>query len=152
MKVLIVEDEDPKLRHLTEFLGETYPLADFEIARSANSALEAIEDHEFDLILLDMSIPTFDIGEGEGGGRPQGFGGTDILRFVKVEDLSVNVVVVTGYDAFEKKGGERMGIDDLKESLTAEFPRNFIDIIYFNTTYDGWKMSLVGIVEKLDLL
>lgn len=141
MNILIVEDEIPKLRHLKEFIEANFPNENLTISRSYNSALEIIEDDEFDVILLDMSIPTYDIDEEEPGGRPQGFGGVEILRFMSAEGIVAKVVVITGYDAFEK-GDVSLGVDELRASIENEFPELFSKMIYFNTTYDDWKSEL----------
>ncbi|MCQ8779993.1 response regulator, partial [Escherichia coli] len=79
LKVLLVEDEGPKQAHVVNFLGFLGEVS-VNVARSVTSAMTCLEIETPDLLLLDMSLPTFDIGEGEAGGRPQGFGGIEVLR------------------------------------------------------------------------
>lgn len=66
MRVLLVEDEDPKLRHVESRLRVELPGADIDVCRSVNSATDYLDHTVPDLILLDMSLPTFDVSEREG--------------------------------------------------------------------------------------
>ena len=102
---MLVEDEAPKREHIQRFLDAVGFAIELVFARSVNSALDKLESEKPDLLLLDMSLPTFDIGERESGGRPQGFGGTEVLRQMEMLGLSCPTIVITGY---EKKHGKRI--------------------------------------------
>ena len=82
MNVLLIEDEDPKLEGIQKYLRERHPTFHVTVARSVKSGLAALRIQLPDLLLLDMSLPTFDITESEPGGRPQGFGGIEIVRYL----------------------------------------------------------------------
>ena len=77
-KVLLVEDDEDKREQIINFINkfEDYDLIE---VRSYNSAVKAIRRGFFDLILLDMILPTFDVNVNESGGRTQAFGGELIL-------------------------------------------------------------------------
>jgi response regulator of citrate/malate metabolism len=62
VRVLLIEDEVPKQEHILSALKELRPLAAVRVARSVKSAIEEIVTHSPELLLLDMSLPTFDIG------------------------------------------------------------------------------------------
>lgn len=153
MKILIVEDEEPKLRHVSAYLSQTLPDASIKEARSVRSAMVALAATTFDLILLDMSLPTFDVTGSESGGRPQGFGGAELMREMDLSDISTPVVVLTGYEAFNRSGGE-VGLSAMSEDLREEFPQFFRGILHFNSAYGDWKSRLsellmsMGIVQK----
>ncbi len=153
MKLLIVEDEEPKLRHISSYLSKLLPDARLIEALSVRSAMEALDKDIFDLIILDMSLPTFDIKGAESGGRPQGFGGTNLMREMDLNDQTIPVIVLTGYEAFTKSGGE-VGLKAMNKELTEEFPDFFRGILHFNSAYGDWKIQLnlmlkeIGIVEQ----
>lgn len=147
MRILLIEDEDPKRRHIETFIRELMPTVDFRTARSFNSAVDALESELPDLVLLDMSLPTFEIGDQEKGGRPQGFGGTEILRHLKLSDLVCPIVVLTGYEAFPK-GARQVDLAELEAELLGEFPDLFMGVIYFNSAYDEWKHKLSQLLER----
>jgi CheY-like chemotaxis protein len=60
MRILIVEDDESFIPELTAVVNELPGGADFQVARSRDSALEALESNFFDLILLDLKIPQID--------------------------------------------------------------------------------------------
>ena len=67
MMVLLVEDDEFKAADLTRLLHENLPPHQVTRAASVTSALRAITSDRFDLVVLDMSLPTFDP-SGPGGG------------------------------------------------------------------------------------
>lgn len=141
MKVLVVEDEAPKLRNVVELAEELDPSAEIEEARSVTSAIKILKQRSFDLIFLDMSLPTFDIGNGESGGRPQGFGGQEVLRYMSRFSLSTPVIVVTAFEAFADKGSA-IDLKSLEKTLTQEHPTTFRGIVFYNTMFSAWRDDL----------
>src|SRR5712671_1696051 len=100
MRVLIVEDDDNKRSRLIEFLGETLPSASIDIAKSFQSGLRQVRDKAANLVLLDMTLPTYDIGPDESGGNMHPFGGRDFLRQMKRLKVITPVIVVTQFETF----------------------------------------------------
>ena len=141
-RILIVEDEDPKLEHLSGFIKSISGDLKIESARSVVSALEKIEPVPPSLLLLDMSLPTFDIGEMESGGRPQGYGGLEVLRQMTMLDIECPTVVITGYEAFPGEGGEPVDLNELGRRLKEEFPKMLKEVLHYNSTNDEWKTKL----------
>jgi len=146
---LIVEDESPKLAHIRRFMREIFPYVSIMDALSVSSAMEAIDDNEFDLLLLDMSLPTFDVGQGETGGRPQGFGGIEILRYIEMSGINLQTIVLTGYEAFPDETGEIIDLDTLRRRLVDEFPGTVKDVFHFSSSLEGWKKSLKEAVSSI---
>lgn len=150
MRVLLVEDEDPKLRHIQNRLMVELPTAVLDVCRSVNSATDYLEHTIPDLILLDMSLPTFDVSEQEGGGRPQGFGGVEVLRHLAFNDIICKVLVITGYEAFQKGDGQ-VNLADLEAELIEEFSDIISGVLRFNSAYDLWKVELHDAFVKLNI-
>jgi CheY-like chemotaxis protein len=102
-----------------------------------------------DMLLLDMSLPTFDVGERESGGRPQGFGGIEILRHMTLAGISCPTIVITGYEAFLREAGKTVDISQMRTELEQEFPQCLSGVLqclsgvlHYNSTYDEWKSEL----------
>ncbi|WP_336026040.1 hypothetical protein [Acinetobacter pittii] len=142
MKILLVEDEYPKRQNILNFLESLNLDLDISFANSANSALDAIDDEIPDLMILDMSLPTFDINDHDNGGTPRGFGGEDVLRVLLIQEIICKTIVVTGYESFLKEDGLSLNIEKLKKSLQLEFSDYILDVIHYNSTNDSWKTSL----------
>lgn len=150
LKILLVEDEGPKLAHIRKFLRESFSQVSVIEVRSVTSALDAFEEHGFDLILLDMSLPTFDVGQGERGGRPQGFGGIEILRHLEMAGEAIETLVLTGYEAFPDESGAIIDLATLHSRLVEEFPNTVRGVVHFNSALEGWKSKIrVGVEAAL---
>ncbi len=140
--ILLVEDEAPKSTHIERFLNSLSSRVTITYAQSVNSAIDALEKQLPDLLLLDMSLPTFDIGEHESGGRPQGFGGLEIMRYMKMAEINCPTIVITGYEAFLREAGNLVELSQLRTEWAEEFPQYIKGVLHYNSTYDEWKTEL----------
>jgi CheY-like chemotaxis protein len=141
MKILLVEDEAPKREHITQLLKAKVSRGIVRHAMSVSSALDMIEDELPDILLLDMSLPTYDIVERESGGRPQGFGGIEVLRHMKMSGNVCPTVIITGYEAFQSEDGP-MDLACLSDKLSEEFPEILKAVLSYDSTYPEWKTEL----------
>lgn len=146
--ILVVEDEAPKRERLLEFLTAQWKDADVRTARSVRSAIDEIRRSPPHLLLLDMSLPTFDIGPNEPGGRPQGFGGIEVMRYVDLFEIKIPILVVTAYEAFSRDGGVAVNHDDLDQELGSEHPENYRGLVYYNSLFSDWKLQLSDLIAK----
>ncbi|RKG29809.1 response regulator [Acinetobacter tianfuensis] len=142
MNILLVEDEYPKRQNIQKFLENLPKDINIRFAQSVNSALDELEDEIPDLMILDMSLPTFDITDEDSGGRPQGFGGEEVLRVLLIQNIICRTIVITGYESFLKDDGMSLNIDKLRSTLKSEFNEYIIDVIHYNSTNDSWKTHL----------
>jgi CheY-like chemotaxis protein len=147
--VLVVEDEAPKLAHIQKLIQGLMPTGTVQVARSVNSAIDALERQTPDLLILDMSLPTFDVGERESGGRPQGFGGIEVLRHMMMAELSCPTIVLTGYEAFPREAGGTVELNQLRSDLMVEFSGALRGVLHYNSTYDEWRIELQKILKML---
>ena len=72
MEILIIEDADRKLEHLRTFLLRRFVGANVTSRQSWSSGLEAVLGFSYDLILLDMTLPSHDVAPGEAFCGPSG--------------------------------------------------------------------------------
>lgn len=145
--ILIVEDEAPKREYLIAFVRQEMPSAHIRVAKSVRSGIALIESQSPHLLLLDMSLPTFDIGPNEPGGRPQGFGGIEVLRYIELYELNVPTIVVTGYEAFTRGAGKTLDHDALDLQLRADHQQNYKGLVYYNSLFPEWRASLAKLMR-----
>lgn len=119
------------------------------VARSVRSAIESIVSVSPDLLLLDMSLPTFDVGPKESGGRPQNFGGTEVLRYMDLYEVSLPTIIVTAYEAFSK-GGRPVDHDSLHSQLTQDHPGSYRGLIYYNSLFSEWRRELADLIAAIE--
>lgn len=147
MRILIVEDDEIKAKNIQGFVEELLPGAGFSLVKSFNSAIRVLRRDSFDLILMDMSLPTFDITATESGGQPKGFGGADILRNIERFELSIPTIVVTQYETLGA-GTQALDIETLGVKLQKEYPAVFRGLVYYQAASTTWKGHLEYLITN----
>lgn len=150
MRILLVEDDLNKASQIGRFLCSLPDKPNVTMASSYVAAIERIINNECDLILLDMSIPTYDVDVDDEGGRPRVFGGRDILRQMERRRIYLPVIVITQLDTFgnERESSTR---DELDRELARAHPRHYRGMVYYNAAVEGWKEELgkkLGVLEE----
>ena len=100
-KILIVEDDEFKLSSLKQFLDTSFTLTKIYEATNLYDATIIINEVTFDLILLDMSIPShpFQIA----GGTPKSLpiGGLQVIFELKSLKRTDDCIIITQYPDIE---------------------------------------------------
>ena len=149
MNILLVEDDEDKREEIANYLRSTFNASLYEV-RSFQSGLKAIKELSFDLIILDMTIPTYDRNPQENGGRTQAFGGKMLLFEMQRRKIKTRSIVVTQFDIFGK-GDEEMNLTDLNLDLANTFGDVYYGAIQYNNRYDNWKALLFSRINKMGL-
>ncbi len=149
MNFLVIEDDEYKKDKIIHCLEDTFKDFKYSYVKSVSSALSELDKLAPEtIVLLDMSLPTYDLDETSSGGRPQGFGGIEILRNMEFYELQNKVIVITQYEsiAFDNR---ILDANDLRIELAQEFPENFYELIQFNVVTDSWKVELTSKLNEL---
>jgi len=149
MRVLLVEDDPDKAQRLKEFVREEWAGAQIDAATSVHSALKAICDpgRSYDLALLDMSMPNYDVSASEpSGGAPENFGGRELLAQMKLRKRTVPSVVVTMFDGFGDGAG-RVSLSDLDTMLADRYGGFYLGYVYYDQAQESWKNSLREMIK-----
>lgn len=147
--IMVVEDDEPKLRSIVNFLRERIPAATtVATANSLTSAIRCLSSTPVGLAIVDMSIPTYDVNtDRSGGGQPQGFGGADILRFIESETKETRSVVITQYQEFPAdEFGSFRDIHGLDLELRSELSDRFLGVIHYSGQQGDWRDQLSRIL------
>jgi CheY-like chemotaxis protein len=150
MKILIIEDDPNKSKQIVEFISKTFSDFDFELKKSYQSGLKEILLTQYDLLLLDMQLPNFDIKPGEDGYKFRKLAGFDILRELKRKNIRLKVIVVTQFETFGE-GESLIELKDLKGKLSEQFSALYIDTVFYSADKSIWQKELKNIIEKTTL-
>jgi CheY-like chemotaxis protein len=148
MKILIVEDDHDKIEKIKEFLEEKYGAeTSMIISESLRSALHNIRfENNIDLIILDMSLPNFDINKEEpGGGTPESFAGKELMAQMSLRGINIPVVVLTQYAVFDEG---KITLDELRSEFVKGFEAFYLGSVYYNAAVDGWKVELSKLIDN----
>lgn len=149
MNILIVEDDENKRTRIVSFLKERFEAPAIITAKSLQSGLRLIIEGGVELVILDMTMPTFDIGVDEDGGRLQAYAGREILNQMDRRDIVVPVIVVTQFDEFGVSP-DILTLQELDLQLQEAYPEIYAGAVYYNVSEEGWKESLLKLIAYVD--
>jgi CheY-like chemotaxis protein len=145
--VHIVEDNAIKAANITKYFVDNYPsIVKLLIFGSYQSALRAIEITPPDLIILDMTLPTFDRKPNSREGRMRPLGGYDLMFKMKHRSITSSVVVVTQLETFGE-GEDAIGFADITSRCKRDFPDFFLGSVYYDQGGLNWQNDLDALVQ-----
>lgn len=148
MKILLVEDDENKRNQLRMFIEAEFRLATISVARSLQGAKKALLREIPDIVVLDMTLPNFDVGPDEPGGTTRIFGGRDLFRHMDRMKVVVPVIVVTQFETFNKRY-TTISLEDLANQLHRENPTNYKGVVYYHAAIHDWKDELKGLITEI---
>ncbi|MDN7243016.1 response regulator [Planococcus sp. N028] len=149
MRILIIEDDQNKRKQVLDFIEETISHFDIESKSSFKSGLKELINTHYDLLLLDMSMPTFDITVSETGGKLLPFAGKEILRQMKRRKIFIPTIVIT---QFEKFGDyeKTLNLEELKAELERDFRDIYLGAVYYNPASSSWRDDLKEKLKNIE--
>ena len=146
MNILLVEDYDEKANNIIAFLNAEFPSFEVERCKSYNTAQETIFEHpeKYNLILLDMSMTTYDLNTDTSGGKPEPTAGNDILEGMYLRNITTPVVVVTMYNVFGRKE-----LAAFHEELLMNYPQNYKSYVFYSSQRNDWKKELRKCIKEV---
>lgn len=148
MQVLLIEDDSFKEKSLTDFIGDLIDDVRITTAPSLVDAIEAVDVGPYDLILIDMAIPSHPIILG--GGAPISLltGGIEVLLELNSLDRSDPCVIITQYPDIEISGSF-VHIDNATHEINSRLGCKVLDCILYSEDSGTWKAKLGTIIKNL---
>ena len=142
MNVLCIEDLKDKFEHIKDVLNkEKYNVV---WKKNYQEGLMELKNNSFDYLLLDMSMP---ICENELSKENfDNFAGMSILREIKRKKYDIKVVVVTGFDDFEK-GSNLITIKELEEEILQKYSQYYLGYIKYDSASVEWQEKLKSFLK-----
>lgn len=138
-KILIIEDNETKLQHIKDFCTTYIGQSVITDRRSYNTAQQEVIFHgsEYDIILLDVSMNTYDTKKDDTG-EQEPLAGSNILRFMRLRRIITPVIVVTMYESFV----DGVRINALDERFKTQYGEFYKGFVYYNLKNEDWKDEL----------
>lgn len=148
-KVLLVEDEPHKSQELTaSLLGFFQDELELRHVDSVSAAYLAVSESEYDLIVLDMALPTFTAeGDAAGRGFDQAQGGVEVLRALKSRNLRTKVIIITQYPDITF-GGKRLKLSEAPKVLSDRYDQNVVGSVLYKYRSPSNHSKLTAILKK----
>jgi ActR/RegA family two-component response regulator len=148
MRVLVVEDEDHKISDLIplviDVLGRT---TDVRLCKSVKNGYLEVAKSDFDFIVLDMALPTFDE-DGDAAGLAQAAGGMEIIRFLAKKNSNAKILVVTQYPEVIVNN-EIVKLEDLKHYISSRYSWRIAGTILYSYDDRTWRDRFCDILRGL---
>ena len=144
MKVLLIEDDDYKARQIVEFVNTLG--YEVEVKKAYNSGMMALTNNQYDLVLLDMTIPSFELSPEHPTSRIRKYGGRDILCEMERCEIVVPTIIITQYKVFDD--GEK-SLEILNKELEEEHSQIYKGLIYYNSSIVDWQEKLQNILSNI---
>lgn len=142
MRVLLVEDDEPKRRQIVD-LFSTAKTIELICAASLNEAVKQVDSQTFDKIILDMSLPTLNSGNrANASGQQQDLGGRQFLTYLWELSIQTDVFLVTQLSSFRSESGDLISLEQLDQMLKKEFKGIYKGYAYFHHSTDDWAQKL----------
>lgn len=145
MKILLIEDMPRKAESIKNVLHCYFPEIELSEETSYHAAIENISEHgkDYDVVLLDMSMNTFNVSVEENGGIPEPFAGVRILEKLFLNEIDTKVILISMYHKIEGKD-----IKEIGDELTEQYPNLYDGFILFSFDRNDWKFKLKNYISS----
>jgi CheY-like chemotaxis protein len=146
-RVLVVENDLNKAKQLIAYIKEIIPGVEVQERNSYQSGLKSALLEEFSIIVLDMTLPTFDEKGTESGGRERRYGGSQVLSQLERKGNKTPVIVVTQFEKFGE-GAELITLDELRSQLCERYSSFYKGTVFYQAADARWKVDLKRLIAK----
>lgn len=150
MNVLLIEDEQHKANDLKRRLLHC-GISEKRLCTvsSVRDAVLTVLGSKFDLIVLDMALPTFSGGkDGSGaGGVAQALGGVEVLRALAMGTETAKVIVVTQYPEIVIDG-ERVRLTSVGKTIQKRYGQEVLGAVLYSYNTPEWEAVFDRLVER----
>lgn len=142
MKYLLIIEDDPfKATSLREFVALHRNFDQIFMASSLVEAIELVNERRYDLVLIDMAIPSHPTESG--GGSPMSFltGGLEVLFELNQLGRQDQCIIITQYDI--EIAGQFYSVEDAERVISEELNCKLSACILYDEGNDYWKERLL---------
>jgi CheY-like chemotaxis protein len=149
LNVLIIEDDSFKYDNISEFLKSQFNKIHIDKATNLYDAMQNISKTNYELILVDMSIPSHPITPGSGSPINLLDGGIEIIVQLKLRNEFADCIIVTQYPEVESCG-ESYPIKDVKKALHDFLDIKIIGCIQYMDGSNEWKFEIREMLRQYE--
>lgn len=149
MKILIADDSDDKQVSLKTLLELEFRDVELSYTKALNTTFSEIRKSFFDLVLLDMTMPSFEDANGEDVDvNLKTLAGKEIIGKIAYRKISVPVIIVTAFEVFGRHDNLKH-ISTIYNELMQSYPDIVKGYVFFDIQSDDWKTQLIKEVKKV---
>jgi CheY-like chemotaxis protein len=148
-KILIVEDDQFKMDSLISLVINVLPVAQVTQASDVSTAISAVNKTVFDLLIVDMALPSHPVIPG--GGSPMSLltGGLEVLLELSALERGDDCIIVTQYPEIEI-AGHFFPVDQATEAIEEHIGYKVVSCLEYSEESLGWKHAFLDILKKYE--
>lgn len=147
MNILFIEDHPIKQAQINKYIKEAFVDSTIELRNSYISGLKELKKNYnyYDVLLLDISMPNYDISSEDSGGDWMPLAGKKIFKEMYLRDIPTKTIVVTMHGSFD----DGTKITELDSSFRSEFSDNYIGYVFYSQINEDWKDKLYQLLNSI---
>ena len=146
MRILIIEDNLNKLKQIRNLLENKYLSCQVDETYAFNNGMNKVLKNNWDLVVLDMSLPTYKISSTESGGDKKPVAGKNIMKRMLNKNILSPVVVITQFETFDD---DKISLESLNKEFETSYSQIWKGTIYYGD--DEWTSNFEALLDTLDL-
>lgn len=143
MEVLVIEDNANKLKQIKEFFAEYYPDWSLTESHSFKDGLLKVYEAKWKLIILDMTLPTYEINYNENCDDILAVAGKNIMKRMINKKINIPVIIIT---QFEKFDNEKVTLESLNREFEEDFKAVWKGTVFYEN--DDWRALLRKLIDN----
>ncbi len=143
--ILLVEDGDYKSKSVLSFLKSELNCSIVDLAISYSSAVRALVGKNYDLAIIDMSLPTYDQNQDGLGNDFRALAGLDIARQIERRKIDVKFVFLTQYQSLSTADNS-LDLAEINKIAHEKYKENFKGSIFYEHSGSQWKEELKELI------
>ncbi|MDF1717830.1 MAG: response regulator [Antarcticimicrobium sp.] len=148
-RILIIEDDEFKANDIQSLLKRELPTYAVLVVGDVGSGVKALRGSVFDLVILDIALPSRQLRPGGGSTASLLSGGVEIIYRLEEENRSVPVVILTQYPDIEIEG-EQVPVSKMRSVPERYFDANIVACIrYMREDQASWTTTLSNVLKDL---
>jgi DNA-binding response OmpR family regulator len=149
MKILIAEDNDDKASALRNFIENNFSNIFIDHAKALNTAFHKIRTNAYDLILLDMTMPSFEnIDNADIDVTLKTLAGKDLINKMAYRKISAPIIIVTAFELFGRHDNIEH-INSIASELKSMHPDIVKGCVIFDVQSNNWKAELLKEINRV---
>jgi len=148
MRILFIEDDNNKILDVKQYLEEIIEKLKVDVVHSYHSGIKALTTKEYNLLLLDMSIPTREDSGNSLNVHFEKFGGYLVLKEMQRKKVMLPTILITMFDYFGDSDNS-IKLDELDNELRVRFSTNYKGAVFYSANSENWKTDLLKFINPL---
>jgi CheY-like chemotaxis protein len=146
MLILLIEDDNYKQEQIEEAIRDIIPDATIDVGRSVQQAVSMVNSCAYNLIVLDIALPSHE--SKAGGAQPisQPSGGVEVLLELSYANRNEKVIIVTQYPEIEYDG-RLYPLNKVSEVFSKSLSVKIADVIHFSAKTTNWKPRFQEVLQ-----